>query len=111
MSGLGPAFVWVDGAVLPAAGPHLSVFDRGFQLGDGVFETLRAKAGRPTELAEHVARLRRSADGLMRLNTSENRASSSLDGSNRCAPASISSYGVPRRSSSVKRGRNQSGCS
>ena len=31
--------------------PHLSVFDRGFQLGDGVFETLRARGGRPTELA------------------------------------------------------------
>ncbi len=64
MSGPGPAFVWVDGRVVPAAGPHLSVFDRGFQLGDGIFETLRAKAGRPTELVEHVARLRRSAEGL-----------------------------------------------
>jgi branched-chain amino acid aminotransferase len=40
------------------------VFDRGFQLGDGIFETLRVRGGRPTELAEHVARLRRSADGL-----------------------------------------------
>jgi branched-chain amino acid aminotransferase len=44
--------------------PHLSAFDRGFQLGDGVFETLRARAGHPTELPEHVARLRRSAEGL-----------------------------------------------
>ena len=50
------------GCCRPTA-PHLSVFDRGFQLGDGVFETLRVRAGRPTELAEHVARLRRSADG------------------------------------------------
>ena len=50
----GPRHVWVDGRVLPADGPHLSVFDRGFQLGDGVFETLRARGGRPTELAEHV---------------------------------------------------------
>ena len=49
---------------LPADGPHLSAFDRGFQLGDGVFETLRARGGRPTELAEHLARLRRSAAGL-----------------------------------------------
>lgn len=60
----GPGHVWVDGRLLPAAGPHLSVFDRGFQLGDGVFETLRARGGRPTELAEHIVRLRRSADGL-----------------------------------------------
>ena len=60
----GPRHVWVDGRVLPADGPHLSVFDRGFQLGDGVFETLRARAGRPTELAEHLARLERSASAL-----------------------------------------------
>src|SRR3954451_4758768 len=56
--------VWVDGVLLPADARHLSAYDRGFQLGDGVFETLRARAGRPTEFAEHVARLRRSADGL-----------------------------------------------
>ena len=60
----GPDHVWVDGRLLPADGPHLSVFDRGFQLGDGIFETLRARAGRTTELPEHLARLRRSADGL-----------------------------------------------
>jgi branched-chain amino acid aminotransferase len=60
----GPRHVWVDGRVLPADGPHLSVFDRGFQLGDGVFETLRARAGHPTELAEHLARLVGSADAL-----------------------------------------------
>jgi branched-chain amino acid aminotransferase len=59
-----PRHVWVDGRVLPAEGAHLSVFDRGFQLGDGIFETLRVRGDRPTELAEHLARLRRSADGL-----------------------------------------------
>ena len=59
-----PRHVWLDGAVRPADGPHLSAFDRGFQLGDGVFETLRARAGRPTELAEHATRLRGSAAGL-----------------------------------------------
>jgi branched-chain amino acid aminotransferase len=59
-----PRYVWVDGAVRPAEGPHLSVFDRGFQLGDGIFETLRARRGILTELTAHTARLRRSADGL-----------------------------------------------
>jgi branched-chain amino acid aminotransferase len=59
-----PRHVWVDGRIVEATEPVLTVFDRGFQLGDGVFETLRARAGRPTELAEHAARLRRSADGL-----------------------------------------------
>jgi branched-chain amino acid aminotransferase len=56
--------VWIDGDLRAADGLHLSAFDRGFQLGDGVFETLRARAGRPTELAEHLARLRNSAAGL-----------------------------------------------
>ena len=61
---LPPGHVWVDGRILPADGPQLSVFDRGFQLGDGIFETLRVRGGHPTELAEHVARLHRSAAGL-----------------------------------------------
>ena len=59
-----PGHVWVDGRLVAAGGVHLSAFDRGFQLGDGVFETLRARGGRPTELPEHVARLHRSAEGL-----------------------------------------------
>src|SRR4051812_28554418 len=57
-------FIWLDGELLPSDGLHLSVFDRGFQLGDGVFETLRARAGNVTELDEHLARLHRSATGL-----------------------------------------------
>ena len=57
-------WVWLDGDLLPADGRHLSVFDRGFQLGDGVFETLRARAGRATELDEHLVRLHHSASGL-----------------------------------------------
>ena len=56
--------VWVDGRLLDAGGAHLSVFDRGFQLGDGIFETLRVRGGRATELVEHTARLRNSAAGL-----------------------------------------------
>ena len=60
----GPSHVWVDGRILPADGPHVSAFDRGFQLGDGIFETLRARGGRVTELDEHLARLGRSATGL-----------------------------------------------
>ena len=54
----------MNGRLVPAAGPHLSVADRGFQLGDGVFETLRARGGHVTELLEHLRRLRHSADGL-----------------------------------------------
>lgn len=56
--------VWIDGRLEPADALHLSAFDRGFQLGDGIFETLRATGGHPTELGEHLARLRGSAAGL-----------------------------------------------
>ncbi len=36
---------------------HISVLDRGFQYGDGLFETLRVSAGRPRHWAQHMARL------------------------------------------------------
>jgi branched-chain amino acid aminotransferase len=63
--GDGPAgHVWVDGEILRADDRHLSVFDRGFQLGDGIFETLRARGGAPAELDAHLARLHGSAAGL-----------------------------------------------
>lgn len=60
----GVGLVWLDGRLLPAAGPHLSVADRGFQLGDGVFETLRARRGVAIEWPEHAARLAESAAAL-----------------------------------------------
>jgi len=59
-----PRHVWVDGRLLPADQPHLSAFDRGFQLGDGAFETLRARGGHPAELDRHLDRLRHSTDAL-----------------------------------------------
>jgi branched-chain amino acid aminotransferase len=59
-----PEHVWVNGRIEAADAPVLTAFDRGFQLGDAVFETLRARGGHPTELAEHAARMRRSAAGL-----------------------------------------------
>jgi branched-subunit amino acid aminotransferase/4-amino-4-deoxychorismate lyase len=64
LPGLTGRHIWLDGDLAPADARHLSAFDRGFQLGDGVFETLRARGGHPTELPQHLARLRRSADGL-----------------------------------------------
>ncbi len=41
---------------------NISVFDRGFQYGDAVFEGMRAYAGRIFKLREHVDRLFRSAE-------------------------------------------------
>ena len=56
-----PEHIWLDGRLVRAAGAHVSVTDRGFQLGDGVFETLRARRGVAIELREHLDRLRDSA--------------------------------------------------
>lgn len=53
--------VWLNGRIASSAEPLLLVEDRGFQLGDGVFETLRARRGVAIELDEHLARLRESA--------------------------------------------------
>ncbi|MEM3485144.1 MAG: aminotransferase class IV [Candidatus Methanomethyliaceae archaeon] len=54
-------YVYLNGRLVPADGARVSVADRGFLYGDGVFETLRAYGGRPFQLTEHVARLYRSA--------------------------------------------------
>lgn len=56
--------VWLDGRLFNAAEPHIAVADRGFQLGDAVFETLRARRGVAIELREHLARLRESAGAM-----------------------------------------------
>jgi len=49
--------IWLNGRLVPSDVVHLSAYDRGFQLGDGVFEALRARCGVPIELEGHIARL------------------------------------------------------
>jgi branched-subunit amino acid aminotransferase/4-amino-4-deoxychorismate lyase len=56
--------VWLDGRLLPSDAAHISVYDRGFQLGDGIFEALRARRGVAIELAGHLARLHGSLAAL-----------------------------------------------
>ena len=68
--GPGPGHsIWLDGRLVDAAGPHLNVTDRGFQLGDGLFETARARRGIVIELDEHLERLR-SGCAILGLNLS-----------------------------------------
>jgi branched-chain amino acid aminotransferase len=59
-----PAQVWVDGALVPSDAPRLLVTDRGFQLGDGLFESLRARRGVLIEWEEHLRRLHEGAEKL-----------------------------------------------
>jgi branched-chain amino acid aminotransferase len=56
-----PTHVHLHGALCPLQNARVSVFDRGFLYGDGLFETVRAYSGRPLALATHLARLRSSA--------------------------------------------------
>ncbi len=59
-------FVWLNDALIPLDQARVSVNDRGFLYGDGLFETLRAEAGTVYFLEEHLARLGASA-GVFRL--------------------------------------------
>jgi branched-chain amino acid aminotransferase len=56
--------VWVGTGLVDARAPHISVFDHGFTVGDGVFEAVKAVGGRPFALTRHLRRLARSAAGL-----------------------------------------------
>jgi branched-subunit amino acid aminotransferase/4-amino-4-deoxychorismate lyase len=53
--------VWVNGRLEPEDAALLSVTDRGFQVGDGIFETIRVVGGRVLELPLHASRLQASA--------------------------------------------------
>jgi len=49
--------VWVDGELLPAESPALSLLDRGLRDGEGLFETLRVYGRRPFLWQRHMERL------------------------------------------------------
>lgn len=50
--------LWLNGTLLPAKDARIDPGDRGFTLGDGLFETIRVAAGQPLHLDRHLARLR-----------------------------------------------------
>jgi len=49
-----------NGVAMPLSDVRVSVLDRGFLFGDGIYEVLRVYDGRPFLLREHMSRLRRS---------------------------------------------------
>jgi len=57
---------WLNGGIIPLATARIHPLDRGLLFGDGLFETLRADAGKVLLTQAHLARLRRSA-GLFQL--------------------------------------------
>jgi len=56
--------VFLNGKFLPAADAVVPLNDRGFLLGDGLFETMRVANGKPFRCAQHLERLTRGADFL-----------------------------------------------
>jgi len=59
-----PDVAYLNGRFMPLAEATVSVEDRGFQFGDGVYEVIRTYRGQPFELEAHLARLERSAKAL-----------------------------------------------
>ena len=56
--------VYINGRIVPSKLACVSVFDRGLNYADGVFETMKAKEGRVFLLKEHLKRLKRGAEIL-----------------------------------------------
>jgi len=59
-----PDIGFVNGRFLPLEDAAVSVEDRGFQFGDGVYEVIRTYHGRPFQLEAHLLRLERSARAI-----------------------------------------------
>jgi branched-chain amino acid aminotransferase len=56
--------VWIGGRFVAPAEARVSLFDRGYLVGDSVFATLRAHGGRPFRLDAHLESLARGAEAL-----------------------------------------------
>lgn len=56
--------VWLNGQFVPKTEAKVSVFDRSFLYGDGLFETVRVYAGRPFRWPQHLERLHAGAKFL-----------------------------------------------
>jgi D-alanine transaminase len=56
--------VYLNGQFLPLADAKISVLDRGFVFGDGVYELVPVYSKRPFRLDEHLRRLQGSLDGI-----------------------------------------------
>jgi D-alanine transaminase len=56
--------VYLNGRFLPLEDAKISVLDRGFIYGDGVYELIPVYHRQPYRLPQHLARLQRSLDGI-----------------------------------------------
>lgn len=56
--------VYLNGDILPLSQATISVLDRGFIFGDGIYEVVPVYSRKPFRLEQHVARLMRSLDKI-----------------------------------------------
>lgn len=56
--------IFLNGQLVPAERAVVSIFDRGFLYGDGLFESMRVLNGKPFRWTQHMERLQRGADFL-----------------------------------------------
>jgi len=61
---LDSTLVYLNGDFLPLDEAKISVMDRGFLFGDGVYEVIPVYGGRPFRLGEHLLRLENSLAGI-----------------------------------------------
>lgn len=59
-----PNIAFVNGRFMPLARARVSVEDRGFQFGDGIYELIRTYGGRFFHLKDHLERLEQSAKAI-----------------------------------------------
>jgi branched-chain amino acid aminotransferase len=55
-------FAWVNGQIIDVNEPAITVKDRSFRYGDGLFETIRVRNGQPFLWEKHMTRLKRGAE-------------------------------------------------
>jgi D-alanine transaminase len=60
--------IYLNGKFLPIEQATVSVLDRGFIFGDGVYELIPVYSRKPFRLNEHLSRLQHSLDGIRLLN-------------------------------------------
>lgn len=68
-----PMIVYLNGEFLPAAEARISVLDRGFIFGDGIYEVIPVYGGRLFRLPHHLERLDHSLEGIRLTNPMDHR--------------------------------------
>jgi D-alanine transaminase len=63
-----PMTVYLNGDFLPESKAHVSVLDRGFIFGDGIYEVIPVYGGKLFRFSEHMSRLQNSLDAIKIIN-------------------------------------------